>query len=174
MKIAKDRTVSLHFTLADSAGEVLQTSREEGPLVYLHGHQNILPGLESRLEGLEPGAKAEFQVPAAEAFGAYDPEALMEVSLSNFPEGTQFEVGDQLEIETEKGTGDDPERSEPLTVTVVEIDGDSVTLDGNHPLAGTDLAVSVEILEVREATQEELAHGHPHGQGCCGEGCQGG
>lgn len=153
MKIAKDAAVSFDYTLTDQAGEVLDSSEGRQPLSYLHGHNQIIPGLERQLEGLEEGDKAELKVPAAEAYGERREDLLYEVERSRFDDEVDLTVGNQVMTQgTEK----------PVVLTIDEVTEDKVVLDANHPLAGKDLNFAVEVTDVREATEEELAHGHVH------------
>lgn len=153
MKIAKDAAVSFNYTLTDQAGEVLDSSQGREPLTYLHGHDQIIPGLERQLEGLEAGAKVELDVPAAEAYGEHRSDLLYEVERSRFDDEVDLEVGNQVMAQG---------ASEPVVLTINAVSDDTVVLDANHPLAGKDLSFAVEVTEVREATDEELAHGHVH------------
>jgi FKBP-type peptidyl-prolyl cis-trans isomerase SlyD len=153
MKIAKDAAVSFNYTLTDETGEVLDSSQGREPLTYLHGHDQIIPGLERQLEGLETGAKVELDVPAAEGYGEHRSDLLYEVERSRFDEEVDLEVGNQVMAQG---------ASEPVVLTINAVSDDTVVLDANHPLAGKDLNFAVEVTEVREATEEELAHGHVH------------
>ncbi len=153
MKIAKDAAVSFNYTLTDETGEVLDSSQGREPLTYLHGHDQIIPGLERQLEGLETGAKVELDVPAAEAYGEHRSDLLYEVERSRFDDEVDLEVGNQVMAQG---------ASEPVVLTINAVSDDTVVLDANHPLAGKDLNFAVEVTEVREATEEELAHGHVH------------
>lgn len=176
MVIEKDRVVTIDYKLQDSDGELLDSSEgSEGsePLVYLHGNDNIIKGLEKHLAGKQAGDAVDCLVPAAEAYGERDDSLIFKVSKAEFGPGAEIEVGMQFEAHGEEGA---------QLVTIVGIEGDEVTIDANHPLAGEDLHFTVKIVDVREATAEELQHGHVHGScGCgdddCGEGecgCGGG
>jgi FKBP-type peptidyl-prolyl cis-trans isomerase SlyD len=153
MEIAKDHAVRFHYTLTDDEGQVLDDSRQAGPLGYLHGHDNIIPGLERAMTGHEAGDEFEVTVEAEEAYGQRDEELVEKVSASLFEGVDDVEVGMQF-----RAQGDDGEQ----LVTVVEVQGDEVTIDANHPLAGERLNFAVEITEVRPATESELRHGHVH------------
>lgn len=153
MKIAANTIVSFHYALTDQTGEVIDSSSERHPLTYLHGHSQIIPGLERQLESLEPGAKATLVVPAAEAYGLHNPEVVFEVERSRFPATLDVSPGAHVMAQ---GT------DEPRVFTVVELREKTVLLDANHPLAGKDLHFAVEVADVRAATSEELAHGHVH------------
>jgi FKBP-type peptidyl-prolyl cis-trans isomerase SlyD len=153
MKAANDCVVSIHYTLTLADGEVVDSSDDQEPLAYLHGHDQIIPGLESRLAGLEPGASVTVTVPSDEAYGPPDPEMLVEIPRSQFASDVDLTPGSQVISE---GDG------EPSVLTITEVRGDVVVLDANHPLAGKDLTFAVEVVEVRQATAEEIEHGHAH------------
>lgn len=152
--------VTFHYTLRDPAGRVLDTSAGGEPITYLEGGGQIIEGLDAQLRGVAAGTKTRVQVPAARAYGEHDATQVQKVSRTQLPVDGELKVGDQFQ------TGAD--RYAPI-VTVVAIDGDAVTLDANHALAGVDLTFDVEIVTVRAATAEELRHGHAHGpDGQCG------
>jgi len=156
MPIAKDSVVSIHYTLKDDAGEVIDSSAGSDPLTYLHGHGNIVSGLENALEGKETGNKLAVAVPPAEGYGDYNKDLVQKVPLRSLKGIPNVRVGMQLQAQTEQGT---------RVVTVTNVQSDMVTIDGNHPLAGKALNFDVEVTEVRSATEEELSHGHVHGPG---------
>ena len=156
MKIAENSVASFHYTLTDSTGKVLDSSEGQDPLSYLHGAGNIIPGLEEALEGKAVGDKLNVAVNAAQAYGLRDDSLVQELPTTMFSGIEQIEVGMEFHAETEQGL---------QVVTVTHVEGDQVTIDGNHPLAGVDLNFDVEITEVRAATEEELNHGHAHGAG---------
>jgi len=162
MVIEKDRVVSIDYKLQDSKGEVIDASEASEPLIYLHGNNNIIPGLEKHLLGKTDGDQVSCVVPATEGYGVRDESLIFKVSKADFGEGASIEEGMQFEAHGEEGA---------QIVTVTKIEGDEVTVDANHPLAGEELHFTVKVVEVREATPEELQHGHVHG-GCeCGEAC---
>ena len=156
------RVVTFHYTLRDPAGQVLDTSAGGEPVTYLEGAGQIIDGLDTRLRASEVGAKLSVAVPAAEAYGAHDPVQVQRVKRAVLPVAGELQVGDKFQA------GED--RQAPV-VTVVAIEGDEVTLDANHPLAGVDLTFEVELVAVRAATAAELAHGHAHGADGAGH-CQ--
>lgn len=156
MKIAADTIVTLAYSVTNSSGETLDHSGDE-PLEYLHGHGQLVPGLESRLEGCAAGEALEVDVAAAEGYGIRDPESVFEVDRDELPEDIEPEVGMDL-------AADDPE-GDAVPVWITAMTPTTVTLDGNHPFAGMDLRFAVQIHAVRPATAEELEHGHPHGDG---------
>jgi len=156
MNIANDCVASFHYTLTDSTGKTLDTSDGHEPLSYLHGAGNIIPGLESALLGKAVGDKLTVAVPADQAYGLRDDALIQELPSTMFSGIDQISVGMEFHAETEQGM---------QVVTVTNVDGDKVTIDGNHPLAGIDLNFDVEITDIRAATEEELTHGHAHGAG---------
>ena len=149
------RVISFHYTLTDPDGNQLDSSQGSDPLSFLEGGGQIIPGLEQALGKLESGAKTQVQVAAKDAYGEHSAENVIEVSRDKLP-AEEVKVGDQFRA------GEDA-RSPIVTVTAVS--DQSVTLDGNHPLAGVDLTFDVEITEIRDATDEEISHGHAHGPG---------
>lgn len=153
MLIASDTVVSFHYTLSDASGEVLDSSRGREPVAYLHGHGQLFPALERQLTGLADGAHATLVVPAAEGYGERRPELTVSVRRDQFPADADLVVGSQVMAQGTK---------EPMVFTIAGVEGDTVLLDGNHPLAGKDLHFEVEVIHVRAATPEELAHGHVH------------
>lgn len=162
MDIKKDRVVTLEYSLRDAAGEVIDSSEGGEPLVYLHGNENIIPGLEKHLEGKTDGDSIKCVVPAAEGYGERDEGLIFKVTRSQFGPKADVKVGMQFAAHGEEGE---------QIVTVVGIEGDDVTIDANHPLAGEELHFNVKVVGVREATAEELDHGHVHSGCSCGEGC---
>jgi FKBP-type peptidyl-prolyl cis-trans isomerase SlyD len=156
MNISNNCVASIHYTLTDGSGKVLDSSEGQEPLAYLHGSGNIIPGLEKALEGKSVGDKLNVNVPASEAYGLRDDTMVQELPTNMFSGIDQIEVGMEFHAETEHGL---------QVVTVINLEGDLVTIDGNHPLAGVDLTFDVEVTEVRAATEEELQHGHAHGAG---------
>jgi len=147
--------VSLAYTLKLANGEVIDFSEADDPLEYLHGAENIIPGLERELNGLHVGDAKDVEIAPDDAYGAYDPEEVEVVERGLLPKDLQLKLGMVLAI-----SDDDGNLSEAY---VREIGPKSVTLDFNHPLAGQRLFFSVQVLGVREATEEEIEHGHPHG-----------
>jgi FKBP-type peptidyl-prolyl cis-trans isomerase SlyD len=156
MAIQQDSVVSLHYTLKDDAGEVIDQSTPGEPIAYLHGHGNLVPGLERELEGKNAGDKLNVQLAPADGYGEYNKELVQQVPKRSLQGISNVKVGMQLQTQTPQG---------PHLVTVTRVVSDMVTLDGNHPLAGKALHFDVEIADVRQATEEELSHGHVHGAG---------
>jgi FKBP-type peptidyl-prolyl cis-trans isomerase SlyD len=157
MQVADNMAVSIHYTLTNDEGEVLDSSIGDEALVYLQGGGNIISGLEKALHGKATGDKFNVRIPAEDAYGELMDEMVQVISREMFEGIDNIEVGMQFHADVSSGTG---------VVTVVNIDGDDITIDGNHPLAGLALTFDVEVIEVRAATQEEMAHGHIHGAGC--------
>lgn len=150
-KIEKDVVTTINYKLSVDGTEV-----ESNELTYLHGHKNIIEGLEKELEGLTPGDKKSVHVPSGEAYGDYQPELVQTVNRKDFPENQAIEVGMQFQTQTPQGTA---------VFAVKAIENDMITMDGNHPMAGKDLSFDIEVKELREASKEELEHGHVHGPG---------
>ena len=154
MKIAKNTVVTVHYKLSDAQGNLIEESSE--PMVYLHGdYENTLPAIEAALDGKEQGYQGQIQVEPEDAFGDYDPALVKVEDRKRLPE--PLEVGMQFEGVAE---GVD---EEPTIFTVTDIADDKVVLDGNHPLAGMALRFDLSVVEVRAASDEEIAHGHVHG-----------
>jgi len=156
MKIAKNTVVTLHYKLSDAQGNLIEESSE--PMVYLHGgYENTLPKIEEALDGKEVGFETTIQVEPEDAFGEYDPNLIKIEPRNRLPE--PLEIGMQFE-----GSPDSEDaEEEPMIFTVTDIADDKVVLDGNHPLAGIALRFSLNVAEVRKATDEEVAHQHVHG-----------
>jgi len=154
MQIAKHRVVSIEYTLTDDEGTVLDTSRGREPLVYLHGVGAMIPGLEAALTDKVAGDALEVRVPPAEAYGERDDGLIQQARRSQLQGVPEVEVGMQFQASGPEGR---------QIVTVIAVDGDQVTLDANHPLAGVPLNFAVEVVSVRAATAQELQHGHIHG-----------
>ena len=160
MKIQKDRVVSFHYTVSEQnvQGEgwsPLESSEGRDPLVILVGHQNIIPGLENAMEGHEAGDKFEVDVAAAEAYGEKREGLTQRIPKKHF-EGQRLETGMQVILQTNFG---------PRAVTIQKVGMSVVDVDLNHPMAGKDLHFAIEIVDVREASAEEVEHGHVHGEG---------
>ncbi|MEC7121044.1 MAG: peptidylprolyl isomerase [Pseudomonadota bacterium] len=153
--IQKDQVVSFHYTLTDEQGTVIDKSDGQ-PLVYLHGANNIIPGLENALVGKVAGDKLQVSVAPEDGYGEYQPEMVQEVPRQMFQGVDQIQVGMQFQAQTDDGI---------QVVTVKDVTDESVFVDGNHPLAGQSLNFDVEIVDVRAASEEELQHGHAHGVG---------
>jgi FKBP-type peptidyl-prolyl cis-trans isomerase SlyD len=157
MQVADNMAVSIHYTLTNDDGEVLDSSRGDEALAYLHGVGNIIPGLEEALNGKAVGDKFNVRIAAKDAYGEQHDEMIQIIPRAMFEGIDELEVGMQFHADVSSGPGQ---------VTIVKIDGDDITIDGNHPLAGEALTFDVEVVAVRPATEEEIQHGHIHGAGC--------
>jgi len=155
--IADGLVVSIHYTLRDDTGELLDTSSGDEPLVYLHGAENIVPGLERALDGHTVGDRLTVEVAPADGYGEATSKGPQAVPRDQFPADADLFAGMQIYAETESGDG--------FPLWIVEVSDDQVMLDSDHPLAGATLHFEVEVTEIRPATAEEIAHGHPHGPG---------
>ncbi|MGZ9067786.1 MAG: FKBP-type peptidyl-prolyl cis-trans isomerase [Burkholderiales bacterium] len=153
MQIASEKVITIDYTLTDEAGETLDSSEQDGPLTYLHGSGNIVPGLEAALEGKSAGDSLKVVVPPADGYGEHDEELVQALPRDRFPDG-EIEIGMRFQAQSGGGT---------RVLTVVALTDEEVTIDANHPLAGRTLSFDVSVREVRNATQEEIAHGHVHG-----------
>jgi FKBP-type peptidyl-prolyl cis-trans isomerase SlyD len=162
MTITKDKVATFDYTLTSDEGEILDTSTGFEPLAYIHGHQNIIPGLERELEGKNSGDKFSCAVKPEDGYGVWSEDSVFTVGKAQFEEPDKITEGMQFEIETAQG-------HQP--VSICKIEGDTVTIDANHPLAGKTLHFEVAVVDVRDATAEEIEHGHLHSEGGCGEGC---
>lgn len=156
MQIANACVASIHYTLKNDAGEVLDSSEGREPLVYLHGAGNIIPGLESALDGKTEGDQLNVSVEPEQGYGPHREDLVQSVPRESFQGVDQIDVGMRFQAESNQG---------PMVVTVTAVDDNNVTVDGNHPLAGENLNFEVQVVEVREASDEEKEHGHPHGPG---------
>jgi FKBP-type peptidyl-prolyl cis-trans isomerase SlyD len=155
MSIQKDSVVTLHYTLKDDAGAVIDSSDGGEPLAYLHGHGNLVTGLERELTGKVPGDKLDVKITPADGYGEYDAAMVQRVPRRQLKGIAKIYVGLKLHAQTPEG---------PREVTVTQVLGDTVTIDSNHPLAGKNLNFAIDIVAVRAATAEELEHGHVHGE----------
>jgi FKBP-type peptidyl-prolyl cis-trans isomerase SlyD len=156
MTIQRNKVVTINYTLTDESGSLLESSEGQEPLTYLHGAGNLIPGLEASLEGKSAGASLKVSVPPEEAYGVWDQEKVMDIPRSQFSGVENVEAGMQFSVQSEAGEE---------VVTVSKVEGDTVTIDANHPLAGRTLTFDVTIVGIRDATAEELDHGHVHGHG---------
>ncbi len=156
MQVAKDMVVSIHYTLTNNSGDLLDSSEGQEPLAYIHGHGNIISGLEDALLGKDVGAKFDVKIPPKDAYGTRDSSLVREVSPDVFKGVDNLEEGMQFRANTDDGT---------RVFTVTKIIDNKVTVDGNHPLADVELNFKVEIMDIRKPSDEELAHGHVHGPG---------
>jgi len=154
MQVAKDKVISIEYTLTDAQGAELDTSHGREPFAYIHGIGNIIPGLEAALEGKSVGDQVNAVIPPEKGYGTRDEGLVQELARSQFDTQDEIQVGMQFHAMSESG---------PRVVTVVGVNADNVTIDGNHPLAGVTLHFDVTVKEIRDASSEELSHGHVHG-----------
>jgi FKBP-type peptidyl-prolyl cis-trans isomerase SlyD len=154
MKIEQHQVVSIDYELKNDDGEILDSSAGQEPLTYLHGTGGLIPGLEQALEGKSANDELQVTIAPAEAYGEFDDSLVQKVNKSAFDGVDNIEPGMQFQAEGNHG--------EVQSITVIEVEGDEVTIDANHPLAGETLHFSVQIREVRAATGEEKDHGHAH------------
>jgi FKBP-type peptidyl-prolyl cis-trans isomerase SlyD len=168
MKITKNHAVSFDYEVRNSRAEVLDSSAQGGaPMAYVHGYASIIPGLEKALEGKTAGETLDVIVPPVEAYGLRDERRVGQVDRAIFPEGADVKPGMLFRASSENGSD---------LVVVTAVDGNTITVDANHPLAGETLTFNVTVRDVRPATPEEIAHGHVHhahsqaDEGCCGGG----
>ena len=152
MQISKNKVTSIHYTLTDNEGNTLDSSSGKEPLVYIHGNGNLIPGMENGLEGKSKGDKFNIKVSPENGYGVKSDELMQQVPRIAFGD-QKIDVG--MQFQTSQGQ----------VVTITKIGLDSVTVDANHPLAGVELNFDVEVTEIREASADELAHGHVHGPG---------
>ena len=157
MLIANQHVVAIDYTLSNDAGEVIDSSAGAEPLVYLHGAGNIITGLENALAGKTAGDELEVSSEPEDAYGEYSAELITTLGREMFEGVDNLEVGMQFHASAPDGG--------MQIVTVRDVDGDQVTIDGNHPLAGQQLNFKVKVISVRAASEEEVAHGHVHGEG---------
>jgi FKBP-type peptidyl-prolyl cis-trans isomerase SlyD len=152
-QVADNLAVMINYVLTID-GEVIDSSKEGGPLGYLHGHANIIPGLERELTGMKVGEQKNVTVAPEDGYGVVDESAVLEVPRSEFPPEVPLEIGIELEVTDDEG--------DMMFATISEVGTDTVKLDTNHPLAGKILEFDVTIVDLRVATEEEIEHGHVH------------
>jgi FKBP-type peptidyl-prolyl cis-trans isomerase SlyD len=150
----KDKVVTFHYTLTNAAGEQMETSTDKVPMVYLHGANNIIPGLEKAMEGHAIADKFKVTVEPENAYGVRIESHTQRIPIKRLKDVKNLAVGQILSLRTEKG---------PVQVTIMKVGRFNVDVDGNHPLAGQQLTFDVEITDMREATKEEIQHAHVHG-----------
>jgi FKBP-type peptidyl-prolyl cis-trans isomerase SlyD len=153
--VEKDKVVKVSFVLKDGQGTVIDSSSDDQPLEYLHGYGNIIPGLESKLSGQAVGAQLTAIIPAEDAYGERNESLVEVVPREQFPPDQEIQVGMQFAAQTPEGE---------VRVTIAQVSDEHVTVDGNHPLAGVELHFDVKVLGIRDAQNDEIAHGHAHGQ----------
>ena len=156
MPIEDRKVVSFHYTLTDDSGEQLESSRERNPMAYIHGYRNIIPGLENAMKGRDVGDTFKVTVEPVEAYGERNPNSVQRIPAKHFPNIKRLSPGQMVSLKTKQG---------PIQAVVVKVGRFNVDIDANHPLAGKTLTFDVEITDIRDATQEEIDHGHVHGPG---------
>ena len=156
MQLTKHKVATLNYTLTDKDENVLDKS-QDGSFSYLHGANNIIPGLENALDGKQAGDKVDVTVEPEDAYGERSLEKIQRVPREVFPAGVELKEGMQFQANSPEGA--------PVIVAITAIDGEEVIIDGNHPLAGKQLRFQVELVDVRDASEEELQHQHVHGPG---------
>ena len=152
--IGNNVVASIHYTLTNNSGEVLDSSEGAEPLAYLHGAGNIIPGLENALVGKTAGASLQVNIAPADAYGELQPELVQVVPREAFQGVDEIEPGMAFEAQDPQG--------QARRIIVKSVEGDEVTIDANHPLAGVELNFDVQVVDVRDASEEEIAHGHVH------------
>lgn len=157
MQIANNTAVTIHYTLTNDAGEVLDSTAGGEPMAYLHGRGNIISGLEKTLQNKNVGDTFDVRIEPEDAYGEFSEDMIQVVSREMFDGIDDLEVGMQFHAAVNSGSG---------IVTVMKIDGDDITIDGNHPMAGLALSFAIEVVGVRLVTKDENSHGHIHGAGC--------
>jgi len=155
--ISADTVVSIHYTLRGEDQKVLDSAEGADPLMYLHGHGQIIPGLEKQLAGKKIGDSVKAEVAPAEGYGEFDEGLILSLERNQFPKDAKLEMGVMFELAGPQ--------NETLVVRVTKIEADSIEVDGNHPLAGKKLFFDVSVVALRPATKEEITHGHAHGPG---------
>ncbi|MDH5764743.1 MAG: peptidylprolyl isomerase [Gammaproteobacteria bacterium] len=155
MSIQAQKVVTINYTLKNDAGETIDASNDNS-FCYLHGANNIIPGLEDALAGKTSNEKFSIVIPPEDAYGEYNPAIQQVVDKSMFGD-EQVEVGMQFHAQADDGN--------LIMITIAEVNGDQVTIDGNHPLAGVTLHYDIHVVDIRDATSEELEHGHVHSHG---------
>lgn len=154
MQIESNSVVTLHYTLKDNDGKIIDQS-DDGSFLYMHGAMNIIPGLENALAGKSAGDEISIKVSPEEGYGVKDDARIQEVPKDMFDSADEIQVGVQFHAQGPDGSA--------VVVTVIEVKDDVVVIDGNHALAGVDLNFEVKIVDVRAASEEEVSHGHVHG-----------
>lgn len=157
MPIGQNKVVTMNYTLKDNQGNVIQTTEKKEPFQFLSGNKQILPKLEQEIDNMIIGSKKNVKIPANEAYGEYSEQAVQQVDKKNFPNDVELKAGMEFVANSPEG--------QQMPFVVKEVKDKEVTIDFNHPLAGKDLEFDVELVDVRDASLEELQHGHAHGPG---------
>jgi FKBP-type peptidyl-prolyl cis-trans isomerase SlyD len=157
MAFGLNKVISFNYILKDEEGTILDSTTNKAPLTFISGSNQILPKLEEALNGMLIGGKRNVKVDAADAYGEYDEKAIQNIKKEQFPPDTKLEEGMRYVANSPEGG--------QMPFTITEVKDDDVTVDFNHPLAGRNLEFDVELVDMRDATPEELSHGHVHGPG---------
>jgi len=157
MAVLNNKVITFNYKLKDEKGNLLDSTDNGGPFSFITGNQQILPGLEEVLSGMIIGSKKNVKLAAADAYGEYDNNAIQKLNRGMFPEEAELEIGRTYFAHSPEG--------KQLQFVITEIEKENITVNFNHPLAGKDLEFDVELLDVRDATPEEVSHGHVHGPG---------
>lgn len=157
MSIKPNQVYSINFTLKDEEGEIIDSTQKGQPMSFISGQGLLIPRLEEEIGSMIIGSKKTVVLSPEEAYGEYEDEAVQTVTRADFPDDAELEIGMEFYTNTPEG--------EELPFVITDIEGDNITIDFNHPLAGMTLTFDIELVNVREATPEELAHGHVHGAG---------
>ena len=163
MPVTKGQVVSIAYKLTDENGTLNDQAGSDDPLVYLHGYNNLIVGIEEALQDQDDGAEVSCEVMPDKVYGAYDENLDLAVPLDQFPADQHDQLQEGVQFQ-----GPHPESGESLMFTIHKIAGDLVYVSGNHPLAGKNLSFDLVICGIRDASEEEIQHGHPHGAGGCG------
>ncbi len=155
MPIGANKVVTIHYTLKDESGNLLDSTQGSSPFSFLTGRDQVIPKLEEEIDTMLIGGKKNILIAAEDAYGEYRNDLVHQINKENFPPDVELEVGMQFVTSAPDGT--------QMPFAIKQIDGDLVTIDFNHPLAGKNLEFEVELVDVRDATEEELSHGHVHG-----------
>ena len=157
MAIGPNKVVGLNFTLKDGDGNVIESTENAEPFYFLSGNNQILPKLEEAVDEMIIGSKKNVVIGCTDAYGEYSEKAIRLAKRTDFPEGTRIEIGKGYEINTKDG--------KHMSFVITKIEGDNITIDFNHPLAGKNLEFDLELVDVRDASEDEIDHGHVHGSG---------
>ncbi|NIN35264.1 MAG: peptidylprolyl isomerase [Gammaproteobacteria bacterium] len=156
MQVTKHKVAVINYVLKDEQGNTIDQSTD-GNFAYIHGTQSIVPGLENAMEGKKAGDQLDVSIPPEDAYGDRQLENIQTVTRDMFPPDVELKIGMQFQAQSPQG--------QPLILTITSIEGNNVVVDGNHPLAGKQLNFNVEVVDVRDATEEEIEHNHVHGVG---------
>ena len=157
MAIGPNKVITVNFTLKDEKGNVIESTESAEPFYFISGNNHVLPKLEEAIDDMIIGSKKNVVIDSPNAYGKYDEKAVQQVKRFDFPQEAQIEVGKDFVANSKDG--------KHTSFTITKIEGDNITIDFNHPLAGKDLEFELELVDVRDALPEELEHGHVHGPG---------